>query len=231
MADGVKVADSQIRQQRMRRLAAVEVAAGIAIIWGNVAGILPYSSTPFLLLLAWISLRMRRAGWRSLGLAVPKRWLRTTTLAVVTGSAYQLLSLYVIEPLLARLTGALPDASLFSSLSGNVPALTITLLIVWTLAALGEELTMRGYLANRVATLLGDTSNAWVLAIVVTSLLFGLGHVYQGASGVLDNLLAGLVFGTLYLVTDKNLLAPIIAHGTFDTVAAVLLFLGKYPGR
>jgi membrane protease YdiL (CAAX protease family) len=33
----------------------------------------------------------------------------------------------------------------------------------------------------------------------------------------------------LYFITGRNLLAPIMAHGTFDTVGAVLLFLGKYP--
>lgn len=150
-------------------------------------------------------------------------------MAAAAGGAYQLLSLYALEPWLARLTGSLPDASLFSSLSGNVPALAITLVIVWTVAAVGEELTIRGYLTTRCAAMLGNSSNAWVLAVLLTSVLFGLTHIYQGTSGVLDNLVAGLIFGALFLVTGRNLLAPIIAHGTYDTIGAVLLFLGKYP--
>ena len=125
-------------------MASAEVVVGVLIIVGNAAGILPYSSTPFLLLLAWISLRMRHVGWRDVGLTKPRRWLGTFVLSAITGSACQIVSLYFIEPLLARLTGAVPDASVFSSLAGNLPALVITLSIVWTLAAFGEELTMRG---------------------------------------------------------------------------------------
>jgi membrane protease YdiL (CAAX protease family) len=42
--------------------------------------------------------------------------------------------------------------------------------------------------------------------------------------------ISGLVFGVLYLATGRNLWAPILAHGIYDTVGFLLIFLGKYPG-
>ena len=47
---------------------------------------------------------------------------------------------------------------------------------------------------------------------------------------MIDNVLAGLVYGALYLRGGRNLWAPIIAHGVYDTVALLLIFRGKYPG-
>jgi hypothetical protein len=42
--------------------------------------------------------------------------------------------------------------------------------------------------------------------------------------------LSGLVFGVSYLASGRNLWAPVIAHGVYDTVGFALIFLGKYPG-
>jgi membrane protease YdiL (CAAX protease family) len=155
--------------------------------------------------------------------------MRTVVIGAASGVMFQFASLYMLEPMLARITGALPDASLFASLPGNVPALLITLLIVWSLAAFGEEIVFRGYLTSRVMDLCGSHRYTPGLAVIAASVLFGVTHLYQGASGILESLVAGLVFGALFLGTGRNLVATIIAHGAFDTVGVVLLFLGKYP--
>src|SRR5436853_102010 len=97
-------------------------------------------------------------------------------------------------------------------------------------AGFGEEFVYRGYLLTRIARVLGDTPRAWLAALVVTSIVFGVGHQYQGLSGMITAGLGGFVFGLLYLVTGRNLWVSVIAHGTMDTVGFLLLFLGKYPG-
>ena len=207
----------------------VELVIALLIGIGGVVGFVPVSSTPFLLALVWISLRLRHATWCRIGFFWPTNWQRALALGLVVGTTFQLASLYAVEPLLARLTGARPDASLFGSLAGNVPMLVITLAIVWTLAALGEELVFRGYLFNRLRDLLGERAS--VVCAIIASLAFGLSHAYQGTSGIVDNILAGLVFAAVYSVTGENLVAPIIAHGSYDTIGAVLIFLRKYPVR
>jgi hypothetical protein len=56
---------------RDRWIAAVEIVAAILLIVGNLVGLLPFSSTPFLLLLTWISLRLRHVPRRDIGFTRP----------------------------------------------------------------------------------------------------------------------------------------------------------------
>jgi uncharacterized protein len=119
---------------------------------------------------------------------------------------------------------------MFAVLKGNVRLLLVYAGVSWTLAGFGEEFVYRGYLLNRVAQLLGGGRRAWLAALGATTVLFGFGHVYQGASGVVDTALAGLVFGVLYIFGGRNLWMPIIAHGVADTTAFALLYFGRYPG-
>jgi membrane protease YdiL (CAAX protease family) len=160
----------------------------------------------------------------------PARWLRTLSLGIAVGVAFQFFSLYLLEPLIVRFTGKYANLDQFAQIKGNVFALCIFLVLVWTLAAFGEEFVYRGYLMNRVAELAGGTNMAWAVSLVVVSIFFGVVHLYQGISGVLASIAAGLVYGALYLTSGRNLWAPIIAHGAYDTVALLLIFWGKYPG-
>ncbi len=207
-----------------------ELIIALLIMVSYLAGFIPLSGTPFLLLLGWLSLWLRGIGWRAVGLKRPARWRHTLLLGIAVGVVYQFFSLYVLEPLIVLLTGKSIELSQFASIEGNVFLLSLFLVLVWTLAAFGEELVNRGYLMNRVAELAGGSSVAWAVSLVVVSVLFGVAHLYQGISGVVANISAGLVYGALYLWSGRNLWAPIIAHGVYDTVALLLIFWGKYPG-
>jgi len=85
-------------------------------------------------------------------------------------------------------------------------------------------------LMNRVAGILKETRTAWITSLVAVNVLFGCGHIDQGATGMIENIWDGLLLGILYLATGRNLAAPIIAHGVTDTVDLMLIYLGKYPG-
>jgi len=192
---------------------------------------LPFGGTPVLVALGALSLWLRGEGARGVGLRrASPGWRRVVVLGLAAGIGYQLLSLYVVEPLTARFIGRLPDVSMFAALKGNVSLLVLYLATSCTLAGFGEEFVYRGYLLNRIAQVLGGGRRAWVAGLVVTTVLFGLGHGYQGASGVIDTGLFGLLFGVLYVYGGRNLWVPVIAHGVADTTAFALLFFGKYPG-
>ena len=205
------------------------VIAALIMVCGLV-GVIPYSSTPALLLLGWLSLWLRSLGWRGVGLTGSAHFARTALLGIVIGIAYQFLSLILVDPLIARLTGRLPDVSQFAPLVGSVKYLLLSLLVTWTLAAFGEELVYRGYLMNRIAGLVNTPRAGWAVSLLISSILFGVVHSYQGTSGVIATGLCGLLFGMMYLASGRNLWLPIIAHGTFDSVGFVLVFFGKYPG-
>jgi CAAX protease family protein len=67
--------------------------------------LVPISKTPFLLLLGWISIRVRGLRWRNVGLTLNRDWLLTLTLGVGAGLLMEAFELFVSQPLLIRLTG------------------------------------------------------------------------------------------------------------------------------
>ncbi len=192
--------------------------------------LIPLSKTPFLLALGWLSLLLRKLRWRDLGLTRFRSWAVTIGGGVGVGLLLEAFQLFISQPFLVRVLGKQPDLELFRALHGNLKWTLIALAGAWTLAAFGEEMVYRGYLMNRVADLLNRTRSAWVVSLAVVHVGFGLAHAYQGITGILDEGLAGLLLGLVYLVTKRNLALAIVAHGIGDSIDLVLIFLGKYPG-
>ena len=211
-------------------MAGVELLLAVLILLGhNIFHIVPVSETPFIFLLGWISLRLRGMGWSSVGLTRPASWRRTILIAVVSAVGLQLLSTYVTEPLITLVTHQPTDLSEFKPLVGNVKVLVIYLVLIWTLAAFGEELVYRGYMMNRMADLGDRTPRAWTISLLAVSCLFGLGHFYQGPTGVVDTGVTSLVLGGLYFYSGRNLWIPILTHGFSNTIGLLVIFFDLIP--
>jgi uncharacterized protein len=211
-------------------LAFVEFALVGLIFYADHRGWIPFSKTPELLLLGWISLRVRRLSWRDVGLARYRSWPVTIAIGTSLGVLAEAVQLLVTQPILARLLGRQPDLELFRMLTGNIKMTALFIALSWTLAAFGEEMVWRGYLMNRVADVGGRTRAAWVTSLVIVHIAFGVAHGYQGLTGLIEEGIGGLLLGLMYLGTGRNLCVPIIAHGLGDTIDMVLIFLGKFPG-
>ena len=188
------------------------------------------SKTPWLLLLGWASLRLRGLRWRDVGFRRGPGLRRLAYLGIVGGIALETLQLTITQPLITRLLGAEPDLHQLADLEGNLPRLALYLLFAWTLVAFGEELVWRGYVFNRLLGLLGRWRATYSLGLVLTSVLFGLAHAYQGAPGVLVESVSGLILGAAYLGCDRNLAVPIAVHGVVDTIDVLLGYFGQLPG-
>jgi uncharacterized protein len=187
------------------------------------------NKTPYLLVLAWISLRLRGLRWRSVGWGIYRTWAQTFALGMALGLGMELLELFVTQPVLVRLLHKWPDLTAFRPLIGNGKLFIVSMLFAWIFAALGEELVYRGYLMNRISDLLGGTRASWRVSLVVTSIVFGIAHFGQGWTGEIENAVAGLLLGGAYLLCGRKLAVPILAHGIQDTIDFLLIFLGKYP--
>jgi len=80
-------------------------------------------------------------------------------------------------------------------------------------AGVGEEVVFRGFMLHYLHVF-PWTLNL-TLALLISSVIFGLNHLYQGAGGVAGTAIVGFLFGLLFLLTG-NLLLPIIFHGVMD---------------
>jgi hypothetical protein len=210
-------------------LAVCEFGLIALIFWADVRGHIFLSKTLYLLPVAWISLRLCGLRWKDIGLVRYQNWKKTLLLGVACGVAMELFELFVSQPLLMRWTGRAPDLELFRALHGNVKWTLIAIAGSWTLAALGEEMVYRGYLLNRIAGLLRFTRSAWIVGLIVSSCVFGGGHLGQGITGQLENAFNGLVLGAIYLACRRSLAVPIVTHGITDTLDVLLMFAGIYP--
>ena len=47
---------------------------------------------------------------------------------------------------------------------------------------------------------------------------------------MIENVIDGMILGSLYLAFGRNLAIPIIAHGVTDTTDFLLIFFRIYPG-
>ena len=215
---------------RQTWLPLLELIALAALTIADALGLVPLSRTPFLLLLGWASLRVRRLAWRDIGFARPPRLARAVAIGIAAGVVMELFAITVTTPWIASLTGVPPDTSDFRDVVGNVGLLLVFLVASWVLAAFGEELAFRGYLMNRAADVFHRSRGAWIASLIAVSVYFGIGHGNQGATGIVQESLSGFWLGVLFLATGRNLTVPIIAHGVSNTLAFVLIYLNRYPG-
>jgi membrane protease YdiL (CAAX protease family) len=213
-----------------RWLVLVEFAVVVAIYVARQHHILKVSATPYLLLLAWISLRLRKVQWKQIGFTRYRTWATTLLLGVACGVCLELFDLFGKQPLLTRILGKPPDLSNFAAVKGSFRFALVIIALLWVLAAFGEELVYRGYLMNRVADLGRGTRTGWIVSLFLISALFGFAHYQQGLTGIIEEGSDGLILGLMYLASRRNLAIPIVAHGICDTIDIALLFLGKYPG-
>ena len=210
--------------------AAAELALVVLIYEADLKGLIPLSKTIPLFILGWISLRARGLRWRDVGLTRPHVWPRALLIGATAGIALELFSTFVTVPALSGWAGEPPDLSDFRPMVGNLGFVLAMSLLNWTLAAFGEEMVYRGYLMNRVAGIGGGSRAAWGISLVAVSFAFGFGHDYQGLTGMVQESLAGLTLGLLYLACRRNLVVPIIAHGVSNQLAFLLIYFDAYPG-
>lgn len=178
-----------------------------------------------LCMVGWLSLRLRNLGWESVGLGRPRKWNIALGVGTLCGIVLAITDLYAIPPIVARVTGqplhlpSLPTMSFWSALVSVIP--------LWVMAA-ADELVFHGYLMNRLADIGRDTQKAWIVSLILTSILFGSLSINQGLTGMMEDMVVGFLLGVLYLGSRRNLCSPIVAHGVFGTVQVVLILLGEH---
>ena len=89
-------------------------------------------------------------------------------------------------------------------------------LVLALTAGICEEFLYRGFTMAALARVGLPTWSA----ILLSSVLFGLAHLYQGRPGLVSTLVIGIVFGTARTVYD-SLLPAAAWHAAFDAVAGL----------
>ncbi len=180
--------------ERLRGFGPLGVLALFAILAGNLLFV-PLSA---LLVLAWAW--WSGTPWRELGFVRPVSWVRTVAIGLAFGIALKLVMKAIVMPLL----GAPPINAAYHHLVGNTAALPAMLYLVIAGAGFGEETVFRGYLFERLGKLFRPALWSKAIIVVLTAAFFGLVHYHdQGAAGVEQATIVGLVFGTIFAITAR----------------------------
>jgi len=142
------------------------------------------------------------------------------------GVALVQLSGLFLDPISERAFGETRDLTRFSEVAGSPAALIKLMVLNWTVAAFGEELSFRIVLMRGIAFSLGDSRTAFGVALIAQAVVFGLVHSYQGPAGVVGAGLNGIIFGGLTLAARGSIWPAALAHGSSNTIGILRLYLG-----
>jgi membrane protease YdiL (CAAX protease family) len=168
------------------------------------------------LLWAWRS----HTPWREIGYVRPRSWLGTLAVGVIFGCVFKLLMKAIVMPLM----GAPEINSAYHYVIGNravLPGIIFTMIVG---AGFGEETIFRGFLFERLGKLFGTGVGAKALIVVLTSVVFALGHYANlGLPGVEQAMITGAVFGTIFALTGRIWIV-MCAHAAFDLAAIAIIY-------
>lgn len=121
------------------------------------------------------------------------------------------------------------DLSAFAPIEANPSLFLLMLAVSWTGAAIGEEVVYRGFVMTRLAQAFSFSAAGWLAALLIQTAIFAGFHAYQGATGMIEVFIYGLILGLAYLVGGRSLWPVVIAHGLVDTLAMTDFYFGmKY---
>jgi uncharacterized protein len=95
-------------------------------------------------------------------------------------------------------------------------------------AGVCEEILYRGFLLHYFHASPLHLTLTWALA--VSSVVFGIGHLYQGVSGAVGTAVLGFLLGVVFLVTG-SLAVPMMVHALLDLRVLLMLPEGFAEGR
>ncbi|MBE9469294.1 MAG: CPBP family intramembrane metalloprotease [Bacteroidetes bacterium] len=175
--------------------------------------------------IALITFWAKRWDWNYFGLSKPN-WGKSIIRGILYAIGIFLIVDVIIQPILENLLGEI-DLQSFDGIKGNFINYIILSLFMWIVAGFGEEFLFRGYIVKRLAIIFGDTNYSWFMSVIITSIIFGLAHIYQGTSGVITTGIIGFIMGMIFFRHRKNLSIAMFTHGFYDMIGITLLYFGE----
>ena len=193
----------------------------------NIASV--WAANLLMLGIVYLGLRCRGESWGHFGLCLRSvRWpalIRTLLMSIVV-FVIAVAAFVAGAILMANIIG-MPeraDMSKYSYLSGNLTLTILALFSVYIVSTFAEEVIYRGFLITRIIEIGSNGKATRLLAVAISSILFGLVHSDWGLAGMVQASMMGLALGTAYLVVHRNLWVTILAHGYMDTLLILQMY-------
>lgn len=207
----------------MKPLAGDNLILNQAVIW--IANIL-------MLIFIWTGLKLRGENWNDFGLTFNSfSWRDAMKVFLLSLLVFCLaMAGFIIGSIImANITG-IPESTNMSGydyLKDNIGMLILTLGGVYIVSSFGEEVIYRAFLINRITELGLGPKKGITVAIILSSIIFGLVHYEWGPMGIVQTGFMGLALGICYIRFKKRLWILILAHAYMDTILMVQMYLAS----
>ena len=157
------------------------------------------------------------------GLCAPRSWALTAGLAAVIGGLL-VSSAMRLRPKAQKLREKLRDS--VGALLPDSLGEQRWFAVVSIGAGISEELAFRGFLFYYLSVYVPQVNS--LEKVLLTSLIFGMAHLYQGWQGVAKTGLIGLILAGFYVLTG-SLLLPMVVHAVNDMQVPLIFWPQKMP--
>jgi membrane protease YdiL (CAAX protease family) len=212
-----------------------QIALSVTALWLLLVGLRYRRSTVVLVgglvllgLLTAAALIVQELTLPELGIGVAS-WGYTLGFAVVWTAlmfAYSPLA----DRIATRFVAEPPTLGAFRAIQQSLAKLLAGVAIAWLLGGVLEELVFRGIVLRSVEAMLSPglgTPAAAGVAIILAALGAGLVHYYQGPRAMLIITQLSILFGVLFVISGHDLLAVMLCHGFYDTIAFIRFAMKK----
>ncbi|MBO6525229.1 MAG: CPBP family intramembrane metalloprotease [Balneolaceae bacterium] len=177
---------------------------------------------------ALISFSLKKRGWNWHHIGWRKPSINHIVLGIIAGSTWLVIQFYWLIP---NTGGASrPDVIQMVSLMDNS---IITMLSYLSLGIIGggitEEIFNRGYFIRGMEDLFSNKKIGVVSAAIMSILFFVLGHLPYDLISTVDILVPTVIYTALFLATG-SLVPSIVAHGLYNGIAIILVYLNYFQG-
>ncbi|WP_297695182.1 type II CAAX endopeptidase family protein [uncultured Eudoraea sp.] len=191
-----------------------------------------WAANIMMLIFVWAGMRLRGEKWSDFGLTFKSISVSEAMKVFLLSVLVMVLAIvgFVIGSIImANITGIPEGSNLggYDYLNDNIGMLLLTLGGVYIASSFGEEVIYRAFLINRISELGQNTKKATIVAIILSSIIFGLIHYDWGPMGIVQTGFMGLVLGICYIKLKKRLWVLILAHAYMDTILMVQLYLAS----
>jgi membrane protease YdiL (CAAX protease family) len=183
----------------------------------------------FLFFLVWVGLRLNGTKLRGL---IGGRWdsVEAFLLDVALAFAFSICAFIMIGGLgyalgLSKTSQVDQAKKLAGMLAPHTWRALLIFVVLSSVAGFVEEIIFRGYLQRQLTELSGKT----YVGLILSALIFGASHGYEGARRMLLISILGLMFGLLVLWRN-NLRSAMMGHALFDSAQGIILFVATRIG-
>jgi membrane protease YdiL (CAAX protease family) len=173
---------------------------------------------------ATVLLYYRKQSWRDLGLTNPDKYLKMLGVVAITlvGTviSIMLFEIFIRDLFTTGTEAASGSDTRFNEMEGNISYFFSIIFFVWIESFL-EELQDRGFSLNRFESLFSKVPFSTILAVLFQAAIFGFRHSYDFSPRSITTGIIGLVFGTIYVLTGRNLWPLIIAHIILNSMSMI----------